>query len=70
MSPILEPNVSEWIPYHIGNIRKNESAQVTFTRLVRRKLNFNYDTYEHCFSFSNFITLEILRFLYKSILAF
>ena len=45
--PNLEYNVSAWMPYHIGDIRKIESVQATFTRLVCRKLNIKYNRNNH-----------------------
>ena len=44
--PILKYNVSVWRPYEIGDIRKIESVQATFTRLVCKKLNIKYDSYK------------------------
>ena len=68
--PNLEYNVSAWMPYHIGDIRKIESVQATFTRLVCRKLNIKYNNYEHRLSILNLDTLEIRRIKYDLILIF
>ena len=58
--PILEYNVSAWMLYQAGDVRKIESVQTTFTRLVCRKLNTKYESYKHCLSFFNVDTLEEL----------
>ena len=59
--PNLEYNVSVWNPYHIGDIKKVELVQATFTRIVFRKLNIKYDSYRHRLEILNLDTLEIRR---------
>ena len=57
--PAHEYNISAWMLYQADDIKKIESVQATFTRLVCRKLNIRYDSYKHHFNFLNFDTLEI-----------
>ena len=68
--PILVYNFSAWMPYQVGDIRKIESVQATFTRLVCRKFDIIYDNYKHGFSFFNLDTLEIQKNKYNLILYF
>ena len=68
--PILEYNVSAWMPYQVGDIRRIESVQATFTRLVCRKLNIKYESYKHRLRLFNLDTLEIRRIKYDLILIF
>ena len=65
---IPEYNVSAWMLYQVGNIRKIESVQATFTRLVCRKINIKYESYKHRLSFFNLVTLEIQRIKYDLVL--
>jgi len=67
--PILEYNVSIWMPYQVGDIRKIESVQATFMRICR-KLNIKYESYKHCLSFFNLDTLEIWIIKWDFILIF
>ena len=59
------------MPSQKGNIKKVESVQATFTRLLCRKLNISYNNYSHRLSILNLETLEMRRvktdliFLYK-----
>ena len=41
--PIIEYNSGIWSPYLITEIRKIESIQKTYTRLVCKKLNISYN---------------------------
>ena len=68
--PILEYNISAWMPYQVGDIRRIESVQATFTRLVCRKLNIKYKSYRHRLRLFNLDTLEIRRIKYDLILIF
>ena len=68
--PNLEYNVSAWLPYQTGNIKKIESVQATFTRMVCRKLNIKYDSYHHRLQMFNLDTLETRRIKYDLILIY
>jgi len=58
------------MPYQVGDIRRIESVQATFTRLVCRKLNIKYESYKHRLRLFNLDTLEIRRIKYDLILIF
>ena len=47
------------MPYQAGDVRKIESVQATFTRLVCRKLNIKYESYKHRLCFLSLDTLKI-----------
>ena len=70
VSPILEHNVSAWMPYQVSGIKKIESVQATFTKLVFKKFTIKYDSYKYCLSFFNLDTLEIRQIKYNLILIF
>ena len=55
------------MPYQVGDIRKIESVQSTFMRLVYRKLNIKYESYKHHLSFFNLDTLEVRKIKYDLI---
>ena len=59
--PNLEYNVCTWMPSLIGDIRKLESVQGKFTRLLCKKLNIRYNNYFHRLETLNLETLEIRR---------
>lgn len=59
--PNLEYNVSIWNPYHVGDVKKLESIQATFTRILCRKLNISYSSYKHRLMILNLESLEHRR---------
>ena len=68
--PLLEYNVSTWMPSLIGDIKLVESVQGKFTRLLCRKLNIKYNNYYHRCNILNLETLEIRRVKFDLILIF
>ena len=65
--PKLEYNVNIWTPALKGDIKKVESIQATFTRLLCKKLNFKYNNYPHRCEILKLETLEIRRIKYDLI---
>ena len=68
IGPIFEYNVSAWMLYQVGDIRKIESVQATSTRLVCRKIIIKYESYKHRLRLFNLDTLKIQRIKYELIL--
>jgi len=58
------------MPYQVGDVRRIESGQATYTRLVCRKLNIKYESYKHRLRLFNLDTLETRRIKYDLILIF
>ena len=63
-------NVSAWNPYQISDIKKVESVQAKFTRMVCRKLNIGYSSYQHRLQMLNLETLEIRRVKFDMIIIY
>ena len=68
--PIIEYNCSIWnpnqyikyqTPINLSDIRRIESVQTKFTRLLCQKLNINYDNYQHRLNILQMETLESRR---------
>ena len=58
------------MPHQVGDIKKIESVQALFTRLVCRKLDVKYDSYKYRLSFLSLDTLDIRQIKYDLILFF
>ena len=59
--PLTEYNVNIWMPYYLGDIKKIESVQSLFTRMLCKKFNITYKNYFHRLQILNLESLELRR---------
>ena len=68
--PIIEFNSCIWNPHLKTDIRKLESIQKIFTRLLFQKLNLHFDSYRHRLDILHLETLEQRRLKLDMIIAY